>query len=189
MATKVKPCRVNATWTPQAWDVPVYVNADTFQRGQASCNVKAFIISWTEAQKKQKLWDAINYYVVSWKIPLLSMDSVTYTLIKAVRWDGEGGIDDVYTFSSAVNSDTGKYKEVKVNVNSTTPISTTVDSYTVTEHSAWWWGWWDVLVSSQANNILQSWMKIRAGTETDYSNLWTYDSQTLYLTVPDSTPQ
>ena len=47
---------------------------------------------------------------------------------------------------------------------------------------------WDVQVSTQANNILQSWMKIRAWEETDYANLWTYDSQTLYLTVPDSTP-
>lgn len=44
---------------------------------------------------------------------------------------------------------------------------------------------WDVMVSSQANNILQSWMKIRAWEETDYANLWSYDSQTLYLTIPD----
>lgn len=51
--------------------------------------------------------------------------------------------------------------------------------------------WWaiptgDVVVSSQANNILTSWMKIRAGEETDYANLGTYDNNTLYLTVPDS---
>jgi hypothetical protein len=50
------------------------------------------------------------------------------------------------------------------------------------------YGWsapsgWDVVVSSQANNILQSWMKIWAWTETNYTNLWTYDSNTLYLTV------
>ena len=51
-------------------------------------------------------------------------------------------------------------------------------------------GWWsgDVQVSTQANNILTSWMKIWAGEETDYANLSTYDSNTLYLTVPDSTP-
>lgn len=42
---------------------------------------------------------------------------------------------------------------------------------------------WDVVVSSQTGNILQSWMKIWAWTETDYWNLGTYDSQTLYLTV------
>ena len=44
----------------------------------------------------------------------------------------------------------------------------------------------DSMISTQANNILQSWMKIRAWEETDYANLWTYDSNTLYLTVPDS---
>lgn len=44
----------------------------------------------------------------------------------------------------------------------------------------------DVTVSTQANNILTSWMKIRAGEETDYSNLWTYDNNTIYFTVPDS---
>ena len=42
---------------------------------------------------------------------------------------------------------------------------------------------WDVVVSSQTGNILQSWMKIWAGTETNYWNLGTYDSNTLYLTV------
>lgn len=42
---------------------------------------------------------------------------------------------------------------------------------------------WDVVVSSQTGNILQSWMKIWAWTETNYANLWTYDSNTLYLTV------
>jgi uncharacterized membrane protein len=39
------------------------------------------------------------------------------------------------------------------------------------------------MVSSQPNNILTSWMKIRAGTETNYWNLSSYDSNTLYLTV------
>ena len=39
---------------------------------------------------------------------------------------------------------------------------------------------WDVMVSSQANNILQSWMKIWAWTESDYWNL-TPDSNTVYL--------
>jgi hypothetical protein len=44
-------------------------------------------------------------------------------------------------------------------------------------------GWWDVLVSSQSNNILTSWMKIWAWTEANYQNLWSRDSNTLYLTI------
>lgn len=42
---------------------------------------------------------------------------------------------------------------------------------------------WDVVVSSQANNILTSWMKIWAWTDANYQNLWSRDSNTLYLTV------
>ncbi len=48
------------------------------------------------------------------------------------------------------------------------------------------WASPDVLISDQANNILTSWMKIWAGEESDYANLWTYDPNCLYLTVPDS---
>ena len=42
---------------------------------------------------------------------------------------------------------------------------------------------WDVMVSSQSWNILTSWMKIRAGTQSDYENLGTYDNNTVYLTI------
>jgi len=40
-----------------------------------------------------------------------------------------------------------------------------------------------VLVSDQPNNILTSWMKIRAWTEANYQSLANFDSNTLYLTV------
>lgn len=42
---------------------------------------------------------------------------------------------------------------------------------------------WDVVVSSQSWNILTTWMAIRCGTETDYSNLGSYSNNTLYLTI------
>lgn len=58
--------------------------------------------------------------------------------------------------------------------------------YVLTKTSSWYW-WaapagWDVMVSTQTWNVLQSWMKIWAGTESNYSNLGTYDDQTVYLT-------
>lgn len=46
-----------------------------------------------------------------------------------------------------------------------------------------WVGGWDVLVSDQANNILTSWMKIRAGTQANYEALSSYDNNTVYLTI------
>ena len=42
---------------------------------------------------------------------------------------------------------------------------------------------WDVVVSSQTGNILTSWMKIWAWTESDYWNLSSYDQNTIYLTI------
>lgn len=48
----------------------------------------------------------------------------------------------------------------------------------------WGWVWgWDVVVSNQANNILTSWMKIWAGTQANYEALWSYDNNTVYLTI------
>lgn len=44
--------------------------------------------------------------------------------------------------------------------------------------------WWDVLVSSQANNIFTSWMKIWGWTQSDYQSL-TPDSNTAYLLLAD----
>ena len=45
------------------------------------------------------------------------------------------------------------------------------------------WGWGDVMVSSQSWNILTSWMKIWAWSQSDYNGLGTYDSNTVYLTI------
>ena len=54
-------------------------------------------------------------------------------------------------------------------------------------NTTWWWGWgtWDVQVSTQANNIFTSWMKIWWGTRSNYESL-TPDSNTAYLLVADS---
>lgn len=47
MATKVKPSRLQITGTPQAWDVPVYVDQDTFEWGEwGGWDVKVFEIQW-----------------------------------------------------------------------------------------------------------------------------------------------
>lgn len=59
-------------------------------------------------------------------------------------------------------------------------VTKTADGYEWSAPSGW-----DVMVSPQSWNILTSWMKIRAWEETDYANLWTYDNNTIYLTIPD----
>lgn len=67
------------------------------------------------------------------------------------------------------------------------PWGTATTGYVVTKTaSGYEWkapSWWDVMVSSQSWNILTSWMKIWAGTQSDYNGLWTYDNNTVYLTI------
>lgn len=74
-----------------------------------------------------------------------------------------------------------------VTVSEFTPWWTATTGYVVTKTaSGYEWSapsGWDVVVSSQTGNILQSWMKIWAGTETNYWNLGTYDSNCLYLVI------
>lgn len=48
--------------------------------------------------------------------------------------------------------------------------------------------WWavptgDVTISTQANNILTSWTKLRAGTQANYDSLGSYSNDTIYLTI------
>lgn len=47
MATKVKPSRLQVSWTPQAWQVPVYVDEDTFQRCASGWYAERWCITWT----------------------------------------------------------------------------------------------------------------------------------------------
>ena len=73
-----------------------------------------------------------------------------------------------------------------VTVSEFTPSWTATTGYVVTK-TAWGYEWaapagW-VDISSQANNILTSWAKLRAWSQADYENLWTYDSNTVYLTI------
>ena len=59
---------------------------------------------------------------------------------------------------------------------------TTTDTLNTYDGTQWnWAGWgWDVLVSDQPNNTLQSWLKLRAWTESDYGDLSDYDVNSIY---------
>lgn len=57
MATKVKPTRLQTTGTPQAWDVPTYVNADCF------CRWKWWWVSWPSSSCD---WDLAIFCGTCW---------------------------------------------------------------------------------------------------------------------------
>lgn len=97
--------------------------------------------------------------------------------IEITNWQ----IVDVYFNSSA----SVWPKFLSTNNFSSTPFTPTHASHPATKKyvdDAVAWAW-QVQVSSQTGNILTSWMKIWAWTESDYSSLSSYDSNTLYLTV------
>ena len=82
---------------------------------------------------------------------------------------------------TSVNSNTWA-----VTVSEFTPWGTATTGYVVTKTAnGYEWaapsGW--IGISSQSNNILTSWATIWAGTQSDYENLWSYDNNTVYLTI------
>lgn len=138
------------------WDVDTIVQA-IYTYINDNANTKTFFITWNSTQRKEKLGEAISY-ILSWKNAIVNIWGTTYTWIDFVPWDVELGLDDIYTFSSAVNSSTGKYWELKVNVVYTNPHSSTVSTYTDTEHSVWGWWWSDIEYVTQAEyNALLPW--------------------------------
>ena len=67
-----------------------------------------------------------------------------------------------------------------------TPWNTWTTGNVLTK-KAWGYEWaapsgWDVVVSSDSDNVLTTWAALRAWDETDYGNLSSYDSNTIYFT-------
>lgn len=59
MATKVKPSRINATWTPQVWQVPRYTDEDTFFWWDGGgWDIKVFSSKYWMTQWDAEKWDA-----------------------------------------------------------------------------------------------------------------------------------
>jgi hypothetical protein len=135
-----------------------------------------------------------------WDIAIVTSENKTYVLSVApystasnwkqilsptwwvTSWNGQTW---AVTYSAPVSSVNGS--TWAVTVSEFTPWWTATTWYVVTK-TANGYEWaapsgWDVMVSSQTGNILTSWMKIWAWTEADYWNLWTYDSNTVYLTI------
>lgn len=122
---------------------------------------------------------------------------MTNTLNKIMH-DGDEYLlpDTTYTAGSGISIDQNN------EISNTWVTSVNWSTWTVTVNGvpSWWNNWdvltnvswtptwqapsgWDVQVSTQANNILTSWTKLRAWLESDYQNLGSYDSQTIYLTI------
>jgi len=91
MATKVKPSRLQVSWTPQAWQVPVYVNEDTFQ-WWAWWGGWSWDVSWPSSSTDGDiaLFDGATWKIIKdgWK-SLTSLESdisANTTAISTINW-------------------------------------------------------------------------------------------------------
>ena len=78
------------------------------------------------------------------------------------------------------------WESSNITVSEFNPWGTATTGYVVTKTAAGYeWaapsGW--IGISSQSNNILTSWATIRAWSQADYESLWSYDNNTVYLTI------
>lgn len=127
--------------------------------------------TWSWKQDALSTQTAYTSKGTSTKVP-----TITTNTLGQVTWITETSIAFPVT---SVNGQTGAVTVAEV--------PTVWSNWQVLTVVSWAAAWanpsgWDVMVSTQANNVLQSWMKIWAGTEANYGNLWTYDDQTVYLT-------
>ena len=109
----------------------------------------------------------------------ISSNQISNTWVTSFNWNTW-----TVTYTAPVTSVNGS--TWAVTVSAVPAVWTNGQVLTVVSWAAAWANasGWDVKVSSQAHNLLTTGMKIWCGTEWDYANLGTYDSNSLYLTVP-----
>lgn len=110
----------------------------------------------------------------------ISSNQISNTWVTSFNWNTW-----TVTYTAPVTSVNGS--TWAVTVSAVPAVWTNGQVLTVVSWAAAWAtpSGWDVMVSSQTGNILTTGMKIRCGEESDYSWLWTYDPNCLYLTIPD----
>ena len=136
----------------------------------------AYTSQWTATKVPQittnTLWQVTNITEVTITQPTVNNSTITFAQWGVSKWQ--------------INLNQASGETISLDA-WFTPWWTATTGYVVTKTAGWYeWAapsWWDVMVSSQANNILTSWMKIWAWTQDNYDNLGTYDNNTVYLTI------
>lgn len=83
MATKVKPCRLNVSWTPQVWNVPVYVDEDNFQWWAGWWWGWTWDVTWPNSSTD---WDVVLFDWATWKLIKDSWVSLSDYQEKLTAW-------------------------------------------------------------------------------------------------------
>ena len=96
MATKVKPSRINISWTPQAWDVPVYVDEDCFCWWQnwawdvtwpaSSTDWNVAVFDWGTWKAIKDSWKSINCLAQLCDIPTDNCELANWCWYTTCTW-------------------------------------------------------------------------------------------------------
>lgn len=130
MATKVKPSRLNITWTPQAWDVPMYVDANNFQWWTGGSSVT--VVDNLNSQSGTDALSANQWYILNNKIADL------FGLGKFLSvWDATTWLPDSFPLTTPYTYSTWDYYLVWTVSSATPPVNyrPTWSSYTWTASS------------------------------------------------------
>lgn len=179
------------SWELEVWDIYIYDGSTWLLQLNHWKTVSFSEIAWDPydntdlsnalADKQDELVSGTNIRTINWTSILWSWDITT-----PVWWDVYWPASSTDWHLALFDWATGKLLKDWWAVPAGVPSGW--NNWDVLTNVSWTPTWqapsgWDVMVSSQSWNILTSWMKIRAWTEADYSNLWTYDSNCLYLTI------
>lgn len=116
MATKVKPTRLQITGTPQAWDVPMYVNADCFCRWQwwwgswtvvwpsSSCDWDLAIFCGTCWDCIVDSWEKLCDYAKCCDIPDMSCYQQVCNLVCDLTWADDTHYPSAKAVADAIQS-------------------------------------------------------------------------------------
>lgn len=143
------------------WEYQYTVNETALTQSQLDA-----LNSWITAAKVTT-YDGYSS-TISWKQDALTLPATPTQWNLVVRWANNKTIADWWAVPTWVPSWWNNW-DVLTNVSWTPTWSAPAG--------------WDVQISSQSNNILTSWAKIWAWTSANYSSLWSYDSQTIYLVI------
>ena len=146
MATKVKPIRLNITWTPQVWNVPTYTDTDTFAWWAASTASFGRFLS---------LWNCTTGQPISFP------EATPYTY---KTWD--------YFIVETVSSATPPVNYRPNGSSYTGTASSTTESDTVKAWDTYVYDWSLWLLQVNNANTYTAWTWININSSNQISNTW-----------------
>lgn len=138
----------------------------SWKANASDLNVKAFTITWYTGQSNLDEATAAYEWFDAGKVPILYYSNRAFNLYarNPATWE--------LRFETNYIAEADLYQHI-LTITIVSWEATSI-ALTTVHHS---------MVSSQPNNVLNDWVKLRAWTQANYESLSSYDSNTIYLTL------